>query len=95
MLVAALVELECGGLAVLVPAEAVELVLRLELVFRCRDGRSCLYIEDTWEVEVELFARLCILLLVELRLKLVLRRRLYIIYIMLLCRTKLIGEHIL
>ena len=95
MLVAALVELECGGLAVIVPTKTVDFILRLELVFRSRYGRACLHVEDAWKVEVELFARLCVFLLVELRLKLVLRRRLYIIYIMLLCGTELIGEHIL
>jgi hypothetical protein len=95
MLVAAFVELECGSLAVLVPTEAVDFVLRLELVLRRCYGRSCLDIEDTWEVEVELFARLCVFLLVKLRLKLVLRRGFYIIYIMLLCRTELVYKHIL
>jgi len=70
----ALVELECRSLAVLVPAEAVELVLWLELVFRCSYICSGLHVEDAWEVEVELLARLCILLLVELWLKLIIWR---------------------
>ena len=81
---AAGIELEADGAAVLVPCGAAEVVLVGEELCGGDDGTSRLHLEDAGRLLHEVVAGLGVLLLVELRLQLVGRRRLDVIDIALL-----------
>ncbi len=93
--VSALIVLKCHGLAVVVPFGAEQVVLRIKQLRVGDNGLTALDIEDARHLKRQFIARLGILLLVQLGLKLIGRRRLDIVDITLLHGAYLHGGNLL